>query len=553
MTTEAPDMLLVNARVHTMDPTAPVASSVGVTGGRISFVGADAEARDRFGREVPRVDLSGRTVVPGLIESHVHPHLVGLTRGWVDCRPQTTASIADIVTSVAARVRARTGDGWVRGYGYDDTLLAEERHPTRHDLDQASRDVPIFVTHVSGHFAVANSEALRRAGVTRETKDPDEGRFVRDAGGEPTGLLWERGAIMRVDRCIPQPSDEDLADAIAYALSGARARGITSVHDLALGTAGGADGLRIYESLERQNRLPVRVRGYLRAERLSEHLATRGGVRRATASPEGDSGTRPARFRLAGVKFWADGSIQGLSAALREPYLCAPESCGDLNLTTEALRDAVGQAHAAGLQVAIHANGDRAVDAALDAVEAAVHAAPRADHRHRIEHAQVVHREQLDAMRRIGVVASFFVNHVHYWGDRHRDKFLGAERAPVIDPLAEAQRAGVHFGIHSDSPVTPMDPLLTWWVAVNRRTSGGTVLGPEMRISPEDALRALTSEAAYLVHDERSLGRLRVGYLADLVVLGEDPFVVDPDAIRDVRVEGVMVDGSFVHDELGVP
>jgi len=535
--------VLLGGRIVTMDAASPDAEALAIEGDRVLAAGTAESVLAAAGPGAERLDLDGATVVPGLIESHVHPTFFGLTRSWVDCRSPGRASIADIVAALAERARSGGGE-WIQGFGYDDTLLADQRHPGRADLDRASAQVPIVITHISGHFAVANSAALARAGVTRDTADPEDGRFVRDGSGQPTGLLWELGAVRHVTTRVPPPSPADLRDATIDALRYAVAHGITTVHDMAAGIHGGPGVLGIYRELAGESRLPVRVRGFLSGELLDDYLAGDGPAADGPAA-DGAAGGSADWFRLTGVKYWADGSIQGLSAALTEPYSCRDDSTGELNYTQDRFRAMVSRAHRAGFQVAIHTNGDRAVDAALDALSSAMAAHPRPGPRHRLEHVQVVHPRQLDRMRDLGINASFFINHVYFWGDRHRDRFLGASRAAAMDPLATAARAGLRFGLHSDCPITPMDPLLTWWAAVNRRTSGGAELGPDERIGVWAALAALTRDAAYLTGDEHRLGSLRAGSLADLVVLDGDPAADDGARIRSLPVRQVMVGGRF--------
>lgn len=535
-------LVLLGGRIVTMDTASPSAEALAIAGDRVLAAGTAASVLEAAGPGAERLDLNGSTVVPGLIESHVHPTFFGLTRSWVDCRSPGRASIAEIVSALAERARAGAGE-WVQGFGYDDTLLADQRHPDRGDLDQASAVVPIVITHISGHFAVANSAALARAGVTRDTADPEDGRFVRDGSGQPAGLLWELGAVRHVTSRVPPPGPADLRTATLDALRYAAAHGITTVHDMAAGIHGGLGVLGLYRKLASESRLPVRVRGFLSGELLDDYLADGeppgGGPVAGPVAGTGDW------FRLAGVKYWADGSIQGLSAALSEPYSCRDDSIGELNYSQDRFRAMVLRAHSAGFQVAIHANGDRAVDAATDALSAAMAGHPRQDPRHRVEHAQVIRPHQLQRLRDLGISASFFINHVYFWGDRHRDRFLGASRAAALDPLASARRAGLRFGLHSDCPITPMDPLLTWWAAVNRRTSTGAELGPGERIEVWEALAALTRDAAYLAGDERRLGSLRPGSLADLVILDGDPAEEAGARIRSLPVRQVMVGGRF--------
>jgi predicted amidohydrolase YtcJ len=254
------------------------------------------------------------------------------------------------------------------------------------------------------------------------------------------------------------------------------------------------------------------------------------------------------RFRLGAFKLWADGSIQGITGALTEPYCCAPDTTGVLIFPQEGLDRRVRALHDGGWQIGIHGNGDASIDAILDAYAAALRANPRPDHRHRIEHCQMVREDQLDRMAELGVAASFFIKHVYYWGDRHRDIFIGPERAARIDPLASAERRGLRFALHSDCPVTPVPPLFGVWCAVNRITRNGDVLGAEQRIGVETALRAYTSMAAELAFEESIKGTLEPGKLGDITVLSADPTAVPPETLKDLTVDLTVIGGEVVFE-----
>lgn len=524
------DLLLVSADVVTMNPEAPEAEAVLVRDGLVVAVGTETEVAPLASADAEHLDLAGATVVPGLIESHVHPAYTGLTDLWADCRAPGVGSIADLqaaLTDLPVDVGA-----WIRGWGYDDTLLAEGRHPTRDDLDAVSVTTPVIVSHISGHFLVANTAALALAEVHETTVAADDPRFPRDSAGRLTGMAWEMDAVSQVLAAVPPLREVDLEDALIRALSLARERGITTVHDLGVGLIGGLEELAAYRRLDAQGRLPIHVVGFLRGDLHLDGTT----VFEAAGDPVG-------RFRLAGAKFWADGSIQGLSAALRAPYLCDPEHQGDLLQPQETLDAMVAPVAAAGGQLAVHANGDAAVGAALTAIRRAQQ--DTADPRHRIEHCQVTSASDLERLKEAGVGVSFFVNHVYFWGDRHRERFLGDERSGFLDPLASAAAAGLRFGLHSDCPITPMDPLATIRTAVNRLTSSGLVLGADQRIDVHRAVQAMTIDSAYLVHEEEYVGAIAPGMRADLVVLdGPLSAVADADAPMPKLVR-VMVGGSW--------
>ena len=524
------DLLIAGGEVVTMDPERPEAEAVLVRDGLVAAVGTAREVGRVAAPDAERLDLGGATVVPGLIESHVHPAYTGLTDLWADCRSPGVGTIADLQAALGAQ-RVNEG-GWIRGWGYDDTLLAEGRHPTRDDLDQVSRTDPVIVSHISAHFLIANTVALARAGLDEEKVAVDDPRFPRDSSGRLTGMAWEIDAVSQVLAAVPALSGSDLEDAILRALSRARERGITTVHDLGVGLIGGHEELAAYRRLDAAGRLPIRVVGFLRGDLILG--------KDTIFEPAGPS---VGGFRLAGAKFWADGAIQGLSAALRTPYLCDPAHSGDLLQPQEELDAMVAPVAAAGGQVAVHANGDAAVGAAMTAIRRA----PQHTHdpRHRIEHCQVTSSADLEMLRQAGIGVSFFVNHVYFWGDRHRERFLGAERSEFLDPLASATAAGLRFGLHSDCPITPMDPLATIRTAVSRRTSGGTVLGAGERIGVHRALQAMTVDSAYLVHEEEYVGTLAPGRRADLVVL-DGPLSAVADAAAPMpRPVRVMVGGAW--------
>jgi len=530
---DRPPTLISAENVLTMDPALPTAEAVLVRDGVVVAAGSRTELEDRAGGQVERVDLPGATVVPGLVESHVHPVYTAMTSGWADCRSPGCGSIADIVQALRAQV-GKT-DGWVRGWGYDDTLVAEMRHPTRDDLDAVSTTRPVVAGHISGHFAVANTVALRTAGISEDSVRTDDPSFPRDGDGRLTGLLWELDALTRVLDQIPKPRPEQLRAALLDTLRYATRRGITTLHDLGVGLMAGGAELELYAELEASQELPLHVVGYLRGDlALSASDVAYSGV-----------GQVGRRFRLAGAKFWADGSIQGLSAALRLPYVCRPDSCGELLQAPDELARMCAAAAALGAQVAVHANGDAAVEAAVAALAPVQPSRPAGSGPHRIEHCQVSTPADLDAVHAAGLGVSFFINHVFYWGDRHRQLFLGADRAADMDALTWARDRGLRFGLHSDCPITPMDPLRTIWSAVTRRTRDGDVLGPAQRLDVRGAVQAMTTDSHWLAGDEAIVGALTPGRRADLLAVDVDLDAADEEALRAAQPAAVMVQGAW--------
>jgi predicted amidohydrolase YtcJ len=506
-----PDRLFLNATVLTLDPAERVAEGVAVAGDRIVATGSPRELRARAAAGAREIDLGGGTLIPGFVDAHSHMVMVGDNDLYaVDLNSPPIGEVktlADLVARLRSRADATPAGEWVVAAGYDDTLLMEGRHPTRADLDRASTAHPIVARHVSGHLAAANSRALALGEVTRETPDPAGGVIRRDASGEPDGVL-EESALFAVLGRIPPRSPEQRIAAVER-------------------------GARVYAE-----------RGLTTAQRPGPDAMQR--VRDGSLELE----TPVDRLTPGAIKLFADGSIQGYTGHLCEPYHVPfkgqPAYRGYAAMARDDLVTAVSAAYAAGRQVAVHTNGDAAIDDFLYAVARANEAHPRPDARPIAVHAQMTREDQLREMRRLGVVPSFFCLHTYYWGDRHRDIFLGPERARRISPTRSAVELGLRFTIHTDAPVVPMDPMLLMWAAVNRKTTAGHVLGPEQRLTPLEALRATTIDAAWQLELEQTRGSIEPGKLADFALLDASP-LDDPEAIRDVRVLASFVGGERVH------
>jgi predicted amidohydrolase YtcJ len=532
------DEVFVNADVVTMNPTLPSAQAFAVLGDRFGAVGSLEELRRWVGGETRFTDLVGRTVVPGFIESHSHPSLYAMTLLQVDCRTPPNRTMAAVKERVRAMAGALGPGRWLRGWGYDDTLIAERRHLSRTDLDESAPANPVLVSHVSGHLAYANSIALEIAGISAASLQPPGGEVQKDPQGAPTGLLKEHAAQELVLRHIPPYSTPQLKDALQQTMRLYHQAGITSSHDAAVGYfREGRQVLQAYGELEEERRLDLRIHLNV-VEELYRDLLELGAETRFGSG----------LLRLGSVKLFQDGSIQALTAALEESYRNAPELRGNLLLSQDTLDELVEHYHSRDVQIAVHANGDRAIDSTLKALERAQRLHPKHDARHLIIHCQLASRDQIRRMKKLGVIPSFFVNHVYYWGDRHVDLFLGPERAARLDPLGAAVEEGLIFTLHSDLPVTPVDPLFSMHCAVNRRTRGGMVLGPDQRISPLEALRAYTVYGAYSTFEEQSKGSIQVGKLADFVVLSENPLTVPSERIKEIRVLRTVLGGRTVYE-----
>jgi predicted amidohydrolase YtcJ len=523
-----------------MDATDSIVAAVAIEGDRIVGVGSEEELRawgDANGARV--VDLNGRALLPGFIDAHGHFPGEGLYSVYADLNSPPVGNVQsmdDLVEVLAAKASETRAGRWVVGISYDDSLLADKRHPTRHDLDRASTAHPIIVWHISLHFASANSLALAELGIDADTKDPKGGVIRRDAStGEPDGFL-EENATTIARQLGPQPS---LLEAVKIARECDRRylrNGVTTAQ------SGYADqqlvsGLPI---LSRLGLIDVRLIIWPGDTVQDEVLDGKSTLRSYD----------PQWVTHGAVKLVTDGSIQGYTGYLSKPYHVAPGDDpsyrGYARIARDELIERVGRYHRAGLQIAAHGNGDAAIDNILDAFEIAQGEHARGAARHVIIHAQMARDDQLDRMADLGVIPSFFVLHTFYWGDRHRELFLGPERTERISPLRAASDRNIRFTIHADSPVVPMEPLRLVWSAVNRQTRSGRILGQDQRISTMQALRATTIDAAHQHFEEDQKGSIEVGKLADLVILSRSP-LDDPSTIADIDVVETIIGGRTLY------
>ena len=518
-----------------------VAEALAVAGETIVAVGDEAEIRALAGDGAEIIDLEGKALLPGFIDPHSHfPNSGRYGIEFVDLNSPpigTMNSIPDIIEALRLEAAGKPEGTWVVGRGYDDTLLQENRHPDRWDLDKVSSRHPIFLSHISGHLGSCNSLALKLGGVTADTENPPGGviRHHKQTG-EPTGVFEEPAAMALVRGKIPPGDLEHEIKVIEAAARDYLSKGVTSAQNAATDR----NQMRALQESSARGLLPLRILGFPNWEYALEISA-------GTAAFDLVAGHAIGR---GAAKLFQDGSIQGYTGYLSKPYHVPFEGDesyrGYAIFTRERLLEIVTDLHQHGWQVAIHGNGDAAIDDILDAFEVAQEKHPREDARHIIVHSQMAREDQLDRMADLRAIPSFFSLHTYYWGDRHRDIFMGPERAQRISPARSAQDRGLHYTIHCDTPVVPMTPLLLVWAAVNRQTVNGASLGPEQCITPAQALRAVTIEGAYQSFEEELKGSLEPDKLADLVILSGNP-LDDAGAIRELRVEETIVGGKTVY------
>jgi predicted amidohydrolase YtcJ len=519
-------MILTNGRIHTLDPAYYGATAIAIRGEAILATGGDHEIAALARSTEPRIDLAGRTVVPGLVDAHIHLYGYAESRQWLDLR--NLPSLEAALERIAARAAAAPTGHWILGRGWNQNQWPGRAFPTAGELDAAVPNHPALLIAHSGHAAWVNSAALQRAGITDATPDPAGGRIVRDTEGRATGILLEE-AIDLVDDMVEPLSISAAAEAVEQAIPSLWDAGVTAVHCM-----DGWLGFQAFQALHHQGELGLRVVAYLPKEHLDEAIGL--GLR----SGDGDDW-----LRIGGLKLFADGALGVRTAALLKPYKGEPSNRGILTLEADELSELGAQATAGGLSLAIHAIGDRANRMVIDQLSRL--SPPRAIP-HRIEHVQLLHPHDLDRLRAHNITAS--MQPIHATSDMEMAERHWGERTRYAYAWRSLLERGTRLAFGSDAPVEPVAPLLGLHAAVTRRRLDGQPgpagWHPEQRLTLPQALRAYTvgpAEAAGLGH---KLGTLAPGKLADLVVLDRDIWEIDPGEIPQMRVMGTMIGGRWV-------
>lgn len=528
--------VFINGDILTMDGDNRTVEAVSVRADRIESLGTTEQVMAAVDDDTVVIDLRGRTMLPGFVDAHGHFPGSGMKVVAADLNSPPIGdktTMAEVLAAVQERADMTDPGNWVTGFGYDDTLLAEKRHPTRAELDAISTGHPIAIMHISGHMLVANSIALERVGIDANTPDPEGGVIGRRAGSrEPNGLLEETARMPMVEQ-MQDMALTDIYRMFKYAAVEYLHMGVTTAQSGGV-TPELATGLSLFSRL---GVVPQRLILFPFDDAFSDALTS------GEFSPDEYA---TDRVLVGPVKLVADGSIQGYTGYLSQPYHVPFHGDADYrgypSIPREKLFTRVEQLHKAGYQLAIHGNGDQSIQDILDAFEAAQAAYPVEDPRLILIHSQMAREDQVARMKDLGVTPSFFTSHTWYWGDRHRDIFMGPERAATISPHGWAQQYGVRDTSHLDTPVVPMQPLQAVWSQVHRITFGGDVLGPEQRISVMDALRSVTIDAAWQVFQEDNRGSIEPGKFADFVVLSGNP-LDDPMNMRSLKVDRTVIGG----------
>ncbi|MDQ4503878.1 amidohydrolase [Sinomonas sp. ASV322] len=547
---DAAPVILTGATFHTLEPAAsgdPAApEAVLVFGADIAAVGSLEECRAAAAQVSPTepdvTDLGGAVVVPGFIDAHAHPLMLGQMMTWVDCGPEKAGSIPEIVALLRGAAERTPAGRPVRGFGYEHRNLAEGRHPTRFELDGVATDREVYLMNASGHGGVVNSYTLGLHGVTRETPNPKGGEFFRDADGELTGELSDAACNVltglhgvKIGHHGPNfhlaDEPEEHLRQLAAAQENFLAGGVTTIGDAQVSRR----EFDMYLRLAGAGGLKTRVSMYLLSHLLDEALEM--GLHGAFGND---------MLSFAGIKLYADGTLGGWTAYFPDGYVGDPCRTGQLYHEPDEYRELVRRAHAAGLQTATHAQSPTALEMVIGAIEAAQAERPDDDARHRIEHCGLPTSEQIERMAAARIYPVNQPQHHYNWGEGVTAAIgTPGER---FNPLGEFVAAGVPVTISSDAPVADPRPLEAIQAAVTRVTRRGHKLGPdELRISREEALRAHTINAARVIGREDELGSIAVGKRADFAILSADPFEVPEHEIAQIEVLATWVDGLVRH------
>ncbi|MGL6268981.1 MAG: amidohydrolase, partial [Chitinophagaceae bacterium] len=526
--------------------SAQYAEAVVIKDGRILYAGSKDEAMKQAGEGHIMTDLGNKTMLPGFIDAHGHLWMAGLQALSANLLPPPDGEGTNIASLIEIGNKWKIANqpiidkiGWIIGNGYDEAQLKEKRHPTAADLDKISTQIPILFLHQSGHIAAMNTKGLEVCGINETTKDPKGGIIQHIAGSKkPNGVLEESAVFFPAGILLKKIDDNGNEVLIQAGLKSYSSFGFTTAQE---GRASAAI-CETYKRMSEAGTLTMDVDAYPDIQMETEYMR-KNGVQADYKN----------HFRIAGVKLSLDGSPSGKTAWLTKPYKVPPAGMPKNYRGYPAIPDQaevnslIAEAFKNNWQIITHCNGDATIDSYIKAVRLAANQYGNNDRRTVTIHAQVIREDQLDSMKVLGIIPSFFSMHTFYWGDWHRDETLGKERAYRISPTASALKRGMIFTEHHDAPVAFPDAIRILSATVNRVSRSGDIIGPDQRVSPYVALKSLTDWAAYSIFGEKIKGTITAGKLADFVILDKNPVKIDPMAIGDLKVMATIKEGKTIY------
>ena len=527
------DTVFLNGNVYTIDASNPKAEALAVLHGRVLAVGSTEEIKALAGPNTRVIALGGRTLMPGINDNHMHPPMYGAALTSIDATAQAVSTLKEITDKFGEAASSAGSGEWLLGRGYDDTRLDVQRHPTRYDLDAVTGDHPAYLTRTCGHIGVANSAALKIAGITNDTPDPVGGEIDRDENGEPTGVLRELAQNL-VRQHFPEPTVDDVKRNLIAACKKLNSLGITSMVDASVRNS---RELQAYQELRDSGDLTVRTYLFMMIDETLDHMASLGIK----------TGFGDEWVRIGPAKIFQDGSGGGRTALMSIPYPDEPDNYGIQVHTQEEIDERFTRAAKAGFQVCAHAIGDRAIEMIINGMEKALKAYPQEDHRWRIEHCGMMTDELLDRMQQLKLVAVPQFSFVHYLGDSYIRNF-SREWLELSYPARDWIDRGILTIGSSDAPVTPAEPWVNIRAAVTRLTQDGNIMGSEQGVTVDEALTMFTLNGARGSFEENIKGSLIPGKLADVIIIDKDPHDIPAEDLHSIQVDLTMVGGDVVFE-----
>lgn len=529
------DVIFFNGEVITVDRLDSVADSVCVKGNKIIAVGNFHSLQHLIGPNTERIDLEGRSLLPGFNDAHLHLVLYGVNQLAISCKDPEIDSVEALLNALREKAKTTPPGRWIRAWGFNETKVKEQRYPILEELDNVSKEHPIIISRTCGHICVLNSAALKLANIDQHTPDPQGGVIEKDSKGNLTGRLIE-AACMEMNN-IATYSQDELLKAIEIANRDFIEAGITSI-----GEAGtfNVDSFRALQFASQKRILQLRVYallGSLNDSRdFTEKILASGVL----------TGTGDEKFKLGPVKLFTDGSSTGPTIATRKGYTSDPENNGILYYSEEEIYNVLGLAHKLGYQITVHAQGDKAIEMYLNVVERALNEAPRKDHRHRIEHAGISTPDLQQRIKELGMIPIPNPPFHYEFGESYINNY--GERVNYMYPARDFIDKGIIAAAGSDSPITDYNPLLGIHTAVNRKTSNGVPVGESQAVEILEAIRMYTYNGANASFEENIKGSIEPGKLADLVILSDSILHVEKSNIKDLQVDVTMIDGKVVYN-----
>ena len=539
----AVDLIFFGGDILTMDDNQPVVEAIAVEDGRITAIGTKENIIKLRTWKTKIVNLQGKTLMPGLIEAHCHPIATAVLSQVVNISGFTYNSREEIMATIGAAVEKASPGKWVLAFGWDPVLVKDLRNPTLAELDSISTEVPIFILTQMMHQAFVNNAVYKTAKITRNTPDPPGGgTFLKDVDGNLNGVIYEFSALQKILKKMPKTPQGTAELLLNLQYAQYAKAGYTTIAALGPVNIAGYP-LNFMASLSRSADVPVRSFVYPLEEQLDR-----------SSWP---SGYGNDHFRIKGVKLYMDGSPYTGGAAFTEPYLntevtlkrmkLQPNHRGKVNYSEASLLQTLTKYHNAGYQIAMHAQGEIAIQMILNAFTEIMENYPRPDHRHRLEHNALITKNQIIQAQKLGLTLSFFMDHVYYYGEQ-LPQIVGPDRAARFMPLGSAFAVGHTASIHTDNPATPVDPFRVISTAVTRKTKDrGDILGPNERVTINDALKAVTINAAWQLFEDDQRGSITVGKAADFVLLSHNPLRIQPENINNISALCTWIDGIKIN------